>query len=177
MVIKTMSATEDTTAQHKRNASATSAVQTSPPPAKRPEPASTTATPFVVGRRDFPHAVALVLYKDGADDTSSTTVLGVYASLTDANDEVRRLGHEQGAIKDEPTTAAAVANSSEPARWEAADGVSCWAELHAVKPKTIVRRDVSSAFSSEPPKKLYDAEEGEDPDLDDDDQEEGGHYD
>ncbi|KAF6844059.1 actin polymerization protein [Colletotrichum musicola] len=176
MVIKVMSATEDTTAQHKRNASATSAVQNSPPPAKRPEPTTTPATPFP-GRRDFPHAVALVLYKDGSDDTSSTTVLGVYASLADANDEVRRLGREQGAVKDEPTTTPAVANSSEPARWEAADGVSCWAELHAVKPKTIVRRDVSSASPSEPPKKLYDAEEGEDPDLDDDDQEEGGHYD
>ncbi|KAF6817982.1 hypothetical protein CSOJ01_02119 [Colletotrichum sojae] len=172
MVIKTMSAAEDTTAQHKRNASATSAVQTSPPPAKRPEP-TTTATPFP-GRRDFPHAVALVLYKDGSDEASSTTVLGVYASLANANDEVRRLSREQGAVKDEPTP---TNSSSEPARWEAADGASCWAELHAVKPKTIVRRDVSASSSSEPPKKLYDSEEGEDPDLDDDDQDEGGHYD
>ncbi|KAL0942813.1 actin polymerization protein [Colletotrichum truncatum] len=166
MTIKAMSEVEDTSA-HKRTASTTSAVQNSPPPAKRPAPAT-----LPTGRRDFPHAVALVFYKDGGDDiASSTTVLGVYAGLADANDEVRKLALEQGAKLDD-----AAAHNTEPVRWDTPEGVSCWVELHAVKPKTIVRRNVSES-SAEPPKKLYDAEEGEDPDLDDDDQEEGGHYD
>ncbi|KAF9880757.1 hypothetical protein CkaCkLH20_01799 [Colletotrichum karsti] len=160
MTIKPMSE-EDTTA-HKRTASSTSAVApgNSPPP-KRPAPLPV--------RRDFPHAVALVLYRDGSDETSSTSVLGVYAALADANEEARRLAQEQG-------DAAVVHESAatEPVRWEAPDGASCWVEMHAVTPKKIVPRNVSS---EQPPKKLYDAEEGEDPDIDDDDHDEGANYD
>ncbi|KAK2033327.1 hypothetical protein LX32DRAFT_690277 [Colletotrichum zoysiae] len=164
---------------HKRNASATSAVQTTPPPAKRPSAApgpSVTALP--PARREFPHAVALVLYRDGGDDdaASTTTVLGVYAGLADANAEVRRLAQEQGV---EPAGNGA-ASAVTPARWDAPDGASCWVEMHAVKPKSLLPKTASAGGSSptgeQPPKKLYDAEEGEDPDLDDD-QDEGGHYD
>lgn len=175
MTIKPMSE-EDTIAPHKRTASSTSAVAPgSSPPHKRPMPsssASSTAPPPV--RRDFPLAVALVLYKDGADEASSTTVLGAYAALADANEEVRRLALEQGGAQ---VDEAAAAKSSEPVRWDAPDGVSCWVELHAVTPRRIVPRSASSGTAAEPPKKLYDAEEGEDPDLDDDDHDDGVHYD
>ncbi|WYZ41341.1 hypothetical protein EsH8_V_000236 [Colletotrichum jinshuiense] len=165
-----MSATEDTSA-HKRTASSTSAVQNSPPPAKR-----TSVSALPPARREFPHAVALVFYKDGDDETSSTTVLGVYASLADANAEARKLGQEQGVkLGDE----AAATSDVNPVSWSTPEGVSCWVELHAVTPKSIIPRSASggSPQNGEPPKKLYDAEEGEDPDLDDDDQDEGGHYD
>ncbi|KAK1580430.1 uncharacterized protein LY79DRAFT_307106 [Colletotrichum navitas] len=170
MAIKPMSPTEESA--HKRNASATSAVQTTPPPAKR---SSVTALP--PARREFPHAVALVLYRDGGDgDTSTTTVLGAYAGLADANAEAHRLAREQGveaAGKD-------ARSDITPARWDAPDGASCWVEMHAVKPKSLLPKTASAGGSSpagqQPPKKLYDAEEGEDPDLDDD-QDEGGHYD
>ncbi|EFQ32331.1 uncharacterized protein GLRG_07475 [Colletotrichum graminicola M1.001] len=165
-----MSPTEESA--HKRNASATSAVQTTPPPAKR---SSVTALP--PARREFPHAVALVLYRDGGDgDASTTTVLGAYAGLADANAEVHKLAREQGveaAGKD-------AGSDVTPARWDAPDGASCWVEMHAVKPKSLLPKTASAGGSSptgqQPPKKLYDAEEGEDPDLDDD-QDEGGHYD
>lgn len=176
MAIKPMSTTDESA--HKRTASATSAVQTTPPPAKRPAATpglSVTALP--PARREFPHAVALVLYRDAGDDvpSSTTTVLGVHAGLADANAEVRRLAREQGV-----NLAGVAANDISPVRWDAPDGTSCWVEAHAVKPKTFVPRTTSAGSSpaeQQPPKKLYDAEEGEDPDLDDDDQDEGGHYD
>ncbi|KAK2015310.1 hypothetical protein LZ32DRAFT_656644 [Colletotrichum eremochloae] len=164
---------------HKRNASATSAVQTTPPPAKRSSAtpgSSVTALP--PARREFPHAIALVLYRDGGDDdiASTTTVLGAYAGLADANTEARRLAREQGI----ETAGEGVASDVVPMRWSAPDGTSCWVELHAVKPKSFLPKTASAGGSSptgqQPPKKLYDAEEGEDPDLDDD-QDEGGHYD
>ncbi|KAK1978492.1 hypothetical protein LZ30DRAFT_539594, partial [Colletotrichum cereale] len=119
----------------------------------------------------FPHAIALVLYRDGGEDdaASTTTVLGAYAGLADANAEARRLAREQGV----ETAAEATASDVTPARWDAPDGASCWVEMHAVKPKSLLPK---SSPAEQPPKKLYDAEEGEDPDLDDD-QDEGGHYD
>ncbi|KAK1999283.1 hypothetical protein LX36DRAFT_574685 [Colletotrichum falcatum] len=164
---------------HKRNASATSAVQTTPPPAKRPSAApGPSVTALAPARREFPHAVALVLYRDGddGDAASTTTVLGAYAGLADANAEARRLAREQG------VEAAGEGNASDvtPARWNAPDGASCWVEMHVVKPKSLLPKSASAGGSSptgqQPPKQLYDAEEGEDPDLDDD-QDEGGHYD
>ncbi|KAJ3960462.1 hypothetical protein N0V92_002880 [Colletotrichum tropicale] len=159
---------QDTTA-HKRTASSTSAITAgASPPSKRPAGAPAPA-PL---RRDFPHAVNLVLYRDGDETGSATTVLGVFAALADANDEVRRLAEEQGAKLDENETNSAIA---EPARWEGPDGASIWVEVHGVTPKKIVPRKAEPA--GEPVKKLYDAEEGEDPDLDDDDADEGGHYD
>ncbi|KAH0435870.1 hypothetical protein CcaCcLH18_04652 [Colletotrichum camelliae] len=158
---------QDTTA-HKRTASSTSAITAgASPPSKRPAAAPAPA-PL---RREFPHAVNLILYRDGDDMGSTTTVLGVFAALADANDEVRRLAEEQGAQLDETSNSAIV----EPARWEGPDGASFWVEVHGVTPKKIVPRKVEPA--GEPVKKLYDAEEGEDPDLDDDDADEGGHYD
>ncbi|KZL68369.1 actin polymerization protein [Colletotrichum incanum] len=175
MTIKPMSTTEESA--HKRNASATSAVQTTPPPAKRPSVPSSSVTALPPARREFPHAVALVLYRDGGDDVSSTTsVLGAYAGLADANAEARRLAQDQGVkVGDE-----GAANDINPVRWDAPDGASCWVEMHAVKPKSFLPKTASGGSSpaeQQQPKKLYDADEGEDPDLDDDDQDEGGHYD
>ncbi|TEA20064.1 hypothetical protein C8034_v008746 [Colletotrichum sidae] len=159
MTVKpTMSAEEEPSA-HKRTASSTSALP-SPPPAKR------TPNNLLPNRRTFPHAAALVFYRDGEDSTSSTSVLGVYADLADANDKVRKLAEEQGSPLE------ASRNDLEPVRWSAPDGAACWVEVHVVTPKKIVKREVSP--KEEPVKKLYDSEEGEDPDVE---EEEGGHYD
>ncbi|OLN86383.1 hypothetical protein CCHL11_06405 [Colletotrichum chlorophyti] len=151
---------------HKRTASSTSALQTTPPPSKRPTPA------IPPSRRDFPHAVALVLHRDGGDDdvSSVTSVVSVHASLADANDEVRRLATEHLA----PVPPA---SDVSPVRWDAPDGAACWVELHAVKPRSIGPRGAAVQTGAETQKKLYDAEEGEDPDMDDDEQDEEGHYD
>ncbi|OHE91407.1 hypothetical protein CORC01_13325 [Colletotrichum orchidophilum] len=173
-----MSATEDTSA-HKRNASATSAVQSTPPPAKRLTAPLSSVAALPPARREFPHAIALVLYRDGGDEASSTTtVLGAFAALADANAEVRRVSREQGGAASSAVDATSDLN---PLRWDAPDGVSCWVELHAVKPKSFVPKSTSASpqqkqQGGDQPKKLYDSDEGEDPDIDDE-LDEGGHYD
>ncbi|EXF84818.1 hypothetical protein CFIO01_02354 [Colletotrichum fioriniae PJ7] len=185
-----MSSAEDTSA-HKRNASATSAVQTTPPPAKRLPPPTASSSSSVAAlppsRRGFPHTIALVLYSDGGaegDFIATTTVMGAFAALADANAEVRRISREyalhQGEGLPEPVPADG-AGERDPVRWNGPEGNSCWVELHAVTPKSIVPKSTSASpqqkqGGDQQPKKLYDSDEGEDPDLDDE-LDEGGHYD
>ncbi|KAK1722294.1 uncharacterized protein BDZ83DRAFT_654105 [Colletotrichum acutatum] len=182
-----MSSTEDTSA-HKRNASATSAVQTTPPPAKRlpPPTAPSSVAALPPSRREFPHTIALVLYSDGGadvDGAATTTVMGAFASLADANAEVRRISREYALREGDgiPEPAADNAGARDPVRWNGPEGNSCWVELHAVTPKSIVPKSTSASpqqkqGGDQQQKKLYDSDEGEDPDLDDE-LDEGGHYD
>ncbi|KXH65767.1 hypothetical protein CSAL01_09248 [Colletotrichum salicis] len=182
-----MSSTEDTSA-HKRNASATSAVQTTPPPSKRPTATSSSSSVAALppSRRDFPHTIALVLYNDGGSDsdfTNTTSVVGVYAALADANAEVRRISRAgDGEGMPEPSAADAAARDRNPVRWHGPHGTSCWVDVHAITPKSIVPKSTSASppqqkqAGNQQPKKLYDSDEGEDPDLDDE-LDEGGHYD
>ncbi|KAK1492814.1 hypothetical protein CTAM01_09765 [Colletotrichum tamarilloi] len=183
-----MSSTEDTSA-HKRNASATSAVQTTPPPAKRlpPPTASSSVASLPPSRREFPHTIALVLYSDGGADgdiAAATTVMGAFAALADANAEVRRISREYAVHGGDGMPEPAADNAGKdvnPARWNGPEGNSCWVELHAVTPKSIVPKSASASpqqkqGGDQQQKKLYDSDEGEDPDLDDE-LDEGGHYD
>jgi hypothetical protein len=100
--------------------------------------------------------------------------MGVYAAQVDAVAEVRRLATEQGVEVQEEKNS--LPGSIPTARWETAEGVACWVEAQAVKPRTHTRTMsgtiIGSPAMARPHTKLYD---GEDDEIDESDEE--GHYD
>lgn len=77
--------------------------------------------------------VHLVIHRD---DTA-VTIVGVYASLTDANTECISRGGEVGIQltggSEEPVPGDMRDVPVEPMRWDSAEGVSCWVETHHVR--------------------------------------------
>ena len=77
--------------------------------------------------------VHLVIHRD---DTT-VTILGVFASLTDANTACIFRGKEEGIQLTGQSTEPAHEDSGvmpvEPMRWDSPEGVSCWVETHRVR--------------------------------------------
>lgn len=133
----------------------------------------------VLARRRFPAVVFIVMYN--SPDTVSS-IRGVFMSLSNANEECRRLGREHGApglsspSEEQIEATAAVRMEAERKRdigrelerWVDPEGIECWVEAHGVVPRQwLGRESVSSATRPSAPNKLYQNEEEDDEIMDD----------
>ncbi|KAL7933226.1 hypothetical protein V8C35DRAFT_305238 [Trichoderma chlorosporum] len=97
---------------------------------------------------DRDRRVYIVLYQDGM----VCTITGVYEELQDANRDCL-LQASRGNIdllQDSPTSGPDKHHISpiEPARWDTADGVSCWVESHMVEPSRVAGSNLESRRSN-----------------------------
>lgn len=84
--------------------------------------------------------VYVLLYTDPSSELT-TSVLGVFASLQDANDECFSQARAAGVtLESESSTMGstkAVLVPVQPARWDVPEGTGCWVEAFDVTPKRI----------------------------------------
>ncbi|KAK5992206.1 hypothetical protein PT974_05607 [Cladobotryum mycophilum] len=89
-----------------------------------------------------PHDRDRTVYIIIHQDHTAATVLGVFAELQDANRDCLWHASKAGVdlIQESSTMGPDKAHLSptEPARWDTADGVSCWVESHIVEPSRVI---------------------------------------
>lgn len=91
-----------------------------------------------------PAKVYILFYTD-VDNGLATSVLGVFASLQDANDECMSQARAAGiTLESESSTLGPTMEliaPVQPARWDTPEGASCWVECFDVTPKRVLSPD------------------------------------
>ncbi|KAL7796052.1 hypothetical protein V8C37DRAFT_372968 [Trichoderma ceciliae] len=93
---------------------------------------------------DRDRRVYIILHQDGI----SLTILGVFEELQDANRDClfQATQADIDLLQASPTTGPDENHISpiEPARWDTADGVSCWVESHTVNPSRVAASNLET---------------------------------
>ena len=88
-------------------------------------------------------AICILLYSDSCN----TTVLGLYADLRDANEECLKYARGAGIVLEHENSTFGPDDGhyapTEPMRWDAPEGLSCWVEQHTVTPKKVVTPEIN----------------------------------
>ncbi|KAJ2903246.1 actin polymerization protein [Zalerion maritima] len=130
----------------------------------------------VLVRRQFPAVTFILMY---TSPDSIPSIQGVFMSLSNANQECRRLRSLDAPLSQPETSAELEARVKEERkrdigreleRWHNAEGVECWVEVHEVTPRKWVDRASVSSVTHPPQPKLYQNEEDDDEILEDEDE-------
>lgn len=150
---------------------APASASTPPPPAKRLPSSTSLLKLSPAAGPNMATAVYLVLWSGGSDaggPSGATDVLGVYASLGDANEAVREravAAADGPAATDGKPEEAAVRGLSTVgeglALWKGPEGAACWVEKKRVEPASR-RPSALAAKPEDKGPKLYDNEEADD---------------